>query len=196
MKRQIVIGVLSAAALAGVEPNEARAVSPPVLSAQTIAGPALTSEVRYRQGRYRHRAYYPGRRGSNVGPAIAAGAMLGLVGTLAAATVTPSYSYGYPYDGYGYGYPYGGASYSYGYPYGRVAYSYPGYGSYPAYRYGYAYPYRRAYYPRGVYRPRAYYGRGDFYSRRVHYGRPGFEYRRGFGAHPPQPFAGPRMRRF
>jgi hypothetical protein len=185
MKRQIVIGVLSAAALAGVEPNEAQAVSPPVLSAQTIAGPALTSEVQYRRGRYHHRAYYRGRRGSNVGPAIAAGAVLGLVGTLAATTVTPSYSYGYPYDGYGYGYPYG-----------RVAYSYPGYGSYPAYRYGYAYPYRRAYYPRGGYRPRASYGRRDFYSRRVHYGRPGFEYRRGFGAHPPQPFAGPRMRRF
>jgi hypothetical protein len=110
MQRQIIISALGAAMLAGTFPSEAYAISPPLVSAQAIAGPTLTTEARYRRpARVTHRVHHR-RRVSRVAPAVAAGAALGLFGALAAAAATPSYSYGYPYPyGYGYGYPYSSA---------------------------------------------------------------------------------------
>jgi hypothetical protein len=177
MKRHLVIGALGAAFLTGMLQTEALAISPRVVAADALAGPSITTHVRYRRTaavhhRHRHGVRYVRR--SNAGAAIAAGTMLGLFGTLAAAT--PSYGYGDPYwygDGYGYGY-------GYGYPYGQSAYyGYPGYG------YGYGYPYRRAYYPRayyprGGYYRRAYYGGGGFGNRRAYYGGGGFGNRGAF----------------
>lgn len=168
--RRAIIGAVGAVLLSGAFHTEALAVSPPVISGESIAGPSLAAEVRARKTvrhhrRAVHRRHVYNRRHSRAGAAIAAGTVLGLVGSLAAAAATPSYTYGDPYwydDG-----PYGNVAYGYGYP----AYSYPAYRAYPVY--GYAYPYRRAYYPRTPYH-HGYYGHRNFDRHRFGYGRPAF----------------------
>lgn len=141
LRKLLMTGAVGAMLTAG-SVTSSDALTVPVRSAGSVAGPAPTEQIYYR--------YYYGRRYYRGGAAVA-GAALGLIGLAAGAAVANSY-YGYPYySGY---YP---AYYGY---YPRAYYRYPvGY-------YGY---YRRAYYggPYWGYR-RAYYApvwRGGYYRR-------------------------------
>jgi len=153
LKKLLMTGTVGAMLTAG-SVTSSDALTVPVRSAGSVAGPAPTEQVYYR---------YYWRRGYNPTGAIVAGAALGLIG----AAVAGSSYYGYPYS-YGY-YP---AYYGY---YPRAYYRYPVgyYGYYRRAYYGWPY-YRRAYYGGpywGGYR-RAYFApgwRGGYYRRA--YGR-------------------------
>ena len=146
-----------ATVLAGGLVSTSAAITPPVVPAQRIAGPALTEQVRWY-------GYGYGWRGYNDGGAIAAGAILG--GLLGLAAAAPFYGYGYPgywgspafypypayYGGYDpafYPWPYYGYRRAFWRPYGwgyrRVIYARPyGWRYGPAFR-GPYYGFRRAY---------------------------------------------------
>jgi hypothetical protein len=125
LKKLLMTGTVGAMLTAG-SVTSSDALTVPVRSAGSVAGPAPTEQVYYR---------YYWRRGYNPTGAIVAGAALGLIG----AAVAGSSYYGYPYS-YGY-YP---AYYGY---YPRAYYRYPVgyYGYYRRAYYGWPY-YRRAYY--------------------------------------------------
>ena len=160
LRSVLVTGAVGAALLAG-SVTSSEAVTPPVRSAASVAGPAPADQVYYR--RY-YRGYYYDRTGAAV-----AGAALGLIGLAATAAIASrSYDDPYYYGGY--------------YP----AY----YGAYPAY-YGYYggpyWGYRRAFYARPYwgYRRAFYarpYGWGGY--RRAYFApgwRGGYGYRVGWG---------------
>jgi hypothetical protein len=129
-------GALATVLVGGIV-STSEAITPPVITAQQIAGPALTDQVRWYGYGYGWRGYGWGGWGG----AFAAGAILG--GIVGLAATAPYYGWGYP--GF------------YGYP---AYYAYPGYygGYYPVYR---PWPYyRRAYWrPYGWGYRRVYYAR-------------------------------------
>ena len=108
----VAISVIGAAA---AEAAPMRATAPSAIGFDQGSGGISADHVQY----YRRRYY---RRGYGAGPAIAAGAAIGLLGAGIAAAAAPSYGYGYGYPAYG--------GYGYGYPAYGGGYGYPGYGYY------------------------------------------------------------------